>query len=540
MRTTAIDFGTTNCIVSFYESEDIKIAKVYGGQDQIPSIIAYPYEDLDNPEIGNRTLKGNTNYSYFEAFKMLLSEQPDSELLKGHQYTDQFTPVKVAKDFIHLLLEKIKNDYGEIGDLYVTIPHIWEKSTNLKSKEVLRSIFEDIGYPVKRFIPEPVAAASFFCYKYRKVNNKPFGGHLLVVDYGGGTLDISLCKMDDKGLTVLETTGSGENSINSIGNGGIAYDKDICLKILEDNGINPGTNIDNDPTFQTLLYNFEDQKIKSTIPIRKALGTYIAEPTLDRKITAFNLKFNNKELDVKPSTFHYIFNSEKYARRLENELDKIKRYISSNKIDSYHKNTFRIIPVGGFSSFPLVEFALLECMNPGEKNVDDQRFARPNEINANERGLAISEGACAIGAGLIDLTPTIMWNIGVQFVEFTATGIQNRDFTVFAKGDKYDKYKDRVKLVNGNILSLPKEARDAPFKLFVEFDDEKKAIPLFSNNEFFPEFTNDLLKYKMYSQILEDDFLIIIEPLNSRGVSKSVKLNRLFEMLHSGTSFVES
>jgi molecular chaperone DnaK len=542
-RITAIDFGTTNCIVSYFDGKDIQIAKKYGGKDQIPTVIVYPKDDPGNPELGNRILNGNKDYIYFEAFKMLLSETPESRLLKKYGYIDQYSPRKVAKDFIQLLIQKIRTEIGDIGDLYVTIPHIWEKSTNLQSKEVLKNIFEEIGFPVKRFIPEPVAAASFFCYKYHKAINKTFSGHILVVDYGGGTLDISLCKMDEHGLIVLETSGSGENSVSSIGNGGVAYDRDICLKILDENGISPNLDIDNDPAFKNLLCDFEAQKIDSCDPIRKALTSYLATtPFLNKKISALSLKFKDKELEVKRSTLYSIFDNEKFNGRLLKELDKIIHYIKINNIDTSHKNIFKVIPVGGFSSFFLVESTILKCLNPDAKEnvLNDERFANANEINANERGLAISEGACAIGAGLIDLTPTVMWNVGIQLTEIVDNGKYKLwYYDVFKRGDKYDKYKEKTKLVNGSTITLPRSAKDNQFKLLVEFDGEKKVIGIGGNNNFYPQFSGDRLKYKMHCQIKNEEFFIIIEPIDSNIESKSIKINQLFELLKEPIIFNE-
>ena len=72
-KVVSIDFGTTNCVVSYCQNgRDIEMARAYQEPEIIPSTIAYGVDD-GLITIGDKELKGNVKFRFFEAFKMLLS-----------------------------------------------------------------------------------------------------------------------------------------------------------------------------------------------------------------------------------------------------------------------------------------------------------------------------------------------------------------------------------------------------------------------------------------------------------------------------------
>lgn len=69
------------------------------------------------------------------------------------------------------------------------------------TRENIRTILTDIGLNKEQFSfqSEPVSAAAYFCRQWKKTQNSPFLGKLLVIDYGGGTLDVTLCEVSECG-----------------------------------------------------------------------------------------------------------------------------------------------------------------------------------------------------------------------------------------------------------------------------------------------------------------------------------------------------
>ncbi len=534
-KVVSIDFGTTNCVVSYcYNERDIEMARAYQGREVIPSTIAYEVMD-GSVTIGNKELKGNVEFRFFEAFKMLLSGKESEKLLSKHAYDNEYTPQKVTKDFIDQLMNLVKRNIGDFDELFVTIPHIWEKNTNLQSKEVLRNLFDECGYKVKNFIPEPVAAASYFCYKYSLNSKMPFNGHLLVIDWGGGTLDISLCEANQKEIKVLETSGFGDVRNNEVGKGGYEYDRLVCLHLLHGNDvIFNQEEINTDPHFLNLLNNFERIKIASAENISKKLKNYLRDNLLNNPINHFSsLKFGEKDIIVRPSDLVNPFNEFKNA--LTSELDKINQVITNNKIDTDNISAFKIIPTGGFCAYYLVEYTIADYYKSLGSN--DLRFPQPNEITPLERGLAISKGATAIGAGLIDLVPTVMWTMGVKLYEFLDNNVVERSFKIFEKGKKYKDYKEKQYLLDSEI-HYHTSANNAAFKLFIELNGQQIDAPIYKNSEFFPTNQTELVKYKLAYQIVDDTFFMIIEYGNIREEARRVPLSKVMELFSKGSFII--
>lgn len=535
-KVVSIDFGTTNCVVSYCQNgRDIEMARAYQEPEIIPSTIAYGVDD-GLITIGDKELKGNVKFRFFEAFKMLLSGKESEELLSKYGYDDKYTPQKVTKDFIDELMKLVGKNIGKFDELFVTIPHIWEKNTNLQSKENLKDLFAECGYTVKKFIPEPVAAASYFCYKYSLNSKNSFNGHLLVIDWGGGTLDISLCEANQKEIKVLETSGFGDVRNNEVGKGGYEYDRLVCLHLLEKNGVvfNP-EEINTNPNFLKLLNEFERKKISSSAEkISKKIENYLKDNLLDSPIDYFGtLKFGEKDIVVCPSDLVIPFDEFKNA--LIRELNKIDQVIMDNKIDTDNRSTFKIIPTGGFCAYYLVEYTIADYYKSLGSN--DLRFPQSNEITPLERGLAISKGATAIGAELIDLVPTVMWTVGVKLYEFLGNNVVERSFKIFEKGKKYKDYKQKQYLLNSEI-HYHTSANNAAFKLFIELNGRQIDAPIYKNSEFFPTNQTELIKYRLAYQIVDDTFFMIIEYGNIRQEVRRIPLSKVMELFSQGSFII--
>lgn len=143
--------------------------------------------------------RGKRDTITYEAFKMMLQED-NPEVLRSNNYID-ITPEDVTKAYLEYVLgEYIESkSHCVIDKLVVGAPVIWfdERKTNLgrdKLQRVLRSIEGVSEIEIKS---EPECACSYFVEEYRKKYNKKYVGKILLIDYGGGTLDISLCEVKD-------------------------------------------------------------------------------------------------------------------------------------------------------------------------------------------------------------------------------------------------------------------------------------------------------------------------------------------------------
>ncbi len=199
-----LDFGTTNSIISYLSTTGELEAFQYGGPNghkYIPSFIAYEDNFI---EIGTAARTTAANHPMIESygnFKMRLPIS-ESELLDR---SEGKTAVKVTADYLRELLISPENPYsfttqqGAIARLVVSVPEIWQRDIYNRGRESLQKLIQDLGLPLIQLVSEPVAAAAYYTWEMHRraiaQNTDLFTGNLLVCDMGGGTFDVSLCRI---------------------------------------------------------------------------------------------------------------------------------------------------------------------------------------------------------------------------------------------------------------------------------------------------------------------------------------------------------
>ncbi|MCD8126074.1 MAG: Hsp70 family protein [Clostridiales bacterium] len=182
----------------------------------------------------------------FSAFKMLLNEQ-DQRTLSSRNYSAEYTPKRVAGAFLQQQIHRILSNHAasEIENLVICAPEVWTTQNAVRHGQMDgRTILRDICGSIPEVknvnvVSEPAAASAYFAYRYWET--APQSYRLLIIDYGGGTLDLTLTEMHSQGasveIKVLYRTGFGENENGKIGNAGIAYmERVIRLAIAEATG----------------------------------------------------------------------------------------------------------------------------------------------------------------------------------------------------------------------------------------------------------------------------------------------------------------
>lgn len=236
-----VDLGSTYSSFSTYDivNKNVELCKpVMSEPEAIPSIAclnddgkmltgytARKYIQLDDPSA--RT---------FSAFKMLLTES-NEKLLQERGFGTDYTPSAVAETFLRDQVNKILSSHADPGvdNLVICAPEVWTTQSavrrgQLDGRTILRDICSRIPGVDRdriRIVSEPAAASAYFAYQYRRAVGSNFNGCLLIVDYGGGTLDLTLTEVHPQDasveIKVLFRTGAGENVQGRTGNAGIAY-----------------------------------------------------------------------------------------------------------------------------------------------------------------------------------------------------------------------------------------------------------------------------------------------------------------------------
>lgn len=438
-----IDFGSTYSVISAYNDAEERVEILTLAEDDsasIPSVVSVNRNGKVTCGKGAKEQMGKRSVRLFEAFKMLLPET-NTDMLRKRGYDDIYSPRRVTKDYLESVLHGILNRYGgdKFEDVVICVPEIWGKNLRtLDGRSILREILTgkdssgteiadgiDIPVGAVRVVTEPEAASAFFAYNFEKETGKNFNGHLLLIDYGGGTLDITLTEVISERQGVMEIGyreggGAGENHPDSggdgtIGSAGIAFMQDVVKNAIRNSGIVAEDEYIGytSPGFASAVRDLESQlkapdRIKEIEDTFGEYGSYYQdyEAILEEDpIEFYEIEYNDEPIAV---TYQQLYTSYKNVIEgvLNEQIKQINKKVSEHlgsdptQPEAGVRNDFKIALVGGFGSFYLVKKQIEEIYNI---DLNDKLDMRTKNIAANKREQAISLGAALIAAGKIDL-----------------------------------------------------------------------------------------------------------------------------------------
>lgn len=222
MATLSIDAGTFNYCAIIDSNGKQTLVREEEGNHTIPSVVHY------NPQ-GAVSACGKRAYSHYwknpntvRCAKRIIGLQLNSsdlkhyqkdciaEVISGDDHYPRFrmrcfpdnslTPTSVTRDLIQYVGELAKRQSElPIETLIVTVPAFFTQHQRLETQRAAKEahICENV-----HTVSEPVAAA----YKYH-LEGSPENANVMVVDFGGGTLDICIMKPKGDSFSVLATGG---------------------------------------------------------------------------------------------------------------------------------------------------------------------------------------------------------------------------------------------------------------------------------------------------------------------------------------------
>jgi molecular chaperone DnaK len=399
-----LDFGTTTSILSYWDGAVLR-AFHYGGYTgtgtpYVPSVVAYLEDDVLIGQDATQPLPPQS--SVYRYFKMLLPEKDKDRWLTsyGPYNTEKLVPVQVTNDFIAELLtgdsparKKRRglpaNEFAflhmhdeSINELVVSVPQVWNH-WQARGRQQLQNVVQELGLKLKQLISEPVAAAAYFAYRYKAKQGEPFLDNLLICDMGGGTFDVSLCALSEKKVEVLCSTGNGERGL---GIAGAHFDHQLLSKKLGG---------DRDPAVMAELLTALDRQKKETNP--KALFGYLRRPD-EVPITPVYRIASALEACA------YVFTFAEIVEAFSSVREGIFQVIAQIRNEAASKNypIDKVVMVGGFSRFPLVQQAVAEAF--GEDVFENSRLIDLETLKRDEMAFAVSYGACLVANEVIEIS----------------------------------------------------------------------------------------------------------------------------------------
>ncbi|PHV63823.1 Hsp70 family protein [Cyanobacterium aponinum] len=360
----AIDFGTSNTVITRInpvtgESEIVKLANLAQKNSSIPPIIpslvyinnANNDDVIIGQKVRNKGLDSKNNQRFFSNFKRGIGTdiQGFLPILDDKQLNFE----KIGDLFLSNILQELN---GELDSLIMTVPVDSFESY----RYWLTGVCEKWNIDKVRIIDEPTAAALGYGTEEDNL--------ILVVDFGGGTIDFSLVELDlgEKKKPQGFILKWGEKLL-----GESSAQKTKLAKVIAKAGANlGGCDIDN----WILDYFHEKQGVtKSSLTSRLAERIKIRlSQTEEAQEVFFNdLTLETYDLSLNRETFEEILNHNQFFAQLDTLMERVLQQARSNGVNINDVN--RVLLVGGSGQIPAVNQWLQQYF-PLEKIKCDRPF----------------------------------------------------------------------------------------------------------------------------------------------------------------------
>lgn len=311
MRTIGIDLGTTNCLAAVWQNGESVLIPDSSGEYLTPSFVSV---DGDQIYVG-KTAKE----------RMIAHPDQTASVFKRYMGTDRqfclggrmFRPEELSA----FLLKKIKEDaeaflQEEVGEAVISVPAYFHD----KARAATKRAGELAGFVVKRIINEPSAAA-LACQNMEQQEDAT----ILVFDFGGGTLDVSLVESFDN-VVQIEAV-SGDNHL-----GGSDFDNVIARYFCEK---------------QNLLWDSLNEKLKSVI-LKAAERCKIELTTATDAV--MRVRYEEQSWDLSLSRQDVVHIAAEIFRRMEKP---VKRVLMDGNISP--DELTEVVLVGGSCKMEIVK-----------------------------------------------------------------------------------------------------------------------------------------------------------------------------------------
>ncbi|MEN8222830.1 MAG: molecular chaperone DnaK [Acidobacteriota bacterium] len=388
-----IDLGTTNSVVSYMGKNGAELALSAQGERIMPSLVAFTKDDkilVGNPAKSQMILNTNTVHSvkrlmgkrfsevepYLHQFNYEIVEDDDDKLkIKIDKVL--YSAEEISAMIIMELKRSAENHLNDtIDGAIITVPAYFNDSQRQSTKDA----GEIAGLKVKRIINEPTAASLAFSTKITGEKK------ILVYDFGGGTIDVSILEIQDEVIKVLATAGD-------INIGGDDFDIMLTGMFLKEIEKETGIDLTND---KIAIQRLRDEAEKGKKMLSNEASYEINLPFL-------------AETDENPVNFQRILEKSEFENLIREKVEKtIEICVKALEAAGINPDELDdILLVGGTTRIPFVQKRLNEFFKkaPNKK-------ANPDEIVA--MGAAI-QGAITSGESRdILLIDVIAMSLGVK------------------------------------------------------------------------------------------------------------------------------
>ncbi|MDJ0736854.1 MAG: Hsp70 family protein [Nostocaceae cyanobacterium] len=393
----AIDFGTSNTVIARWNpvtstAETLNIPGLSIQQSLnpplIPSLVyvedASQSKVLVGQQVRDRGLDLGSEPRFFRSFKRGIGADIQGFLpeLDGQAITFE----QVGQWFISQVIEQLAPQSGGLDSLVLTVPVDSFESY----RHWLGKVCSTLPVEQVRMLDEPTAAALGYGLVDQEI--------LLVIDFGGGTLDLSLVRLDKS----VQATQKPVGFLLKWGNKSLAEDSKQKVKtarVLAKAGQNlGGTDIDS-----WLVDYFAQTQGMAVTPLTTRLAERVkiqlSSQSKANEVYFDDENFESYELELDRDTLENILKQNSFFERLDNSMTQLLQQGRRQGIEV--TDISAVLLVGGTSQLPAVQTWVKQYFDQ-----EKIRCERPFE--------AIAQGALQITQG-IEIKDFLYHSYGIRY-----------------------------------------------------------------------------------------------------------------------------
>ncbi|MBI1854249.1 MAG: Fe-S protein assembly chaperone HscA [Planctomycetes bacterium] len=434
-----IDLGTTLSLCAWVGPRGPEVVRDEAGRRFVPSVLSFTAdgEVLIGDEARRRAIaepentifsikrlmgKGLADLEHELRFVPYHVEETDRKLVRVRVRDRAYTPQELSAMILREVRDRAEARLGvEVTRAVITVPAYFDDAQRQATRDAGRLA----GLDVLRIINEPTAAAIAYGL------DRQHDGLVVVYDFGGGTLDVSILKLRDGVFQVLST--SGDTYL-----GGDDIDRSIMDVAAREIATRHGVDVRRDPSLlQALRDAAEATKIELSDASSAELGLRSSDGSLD-----YRRPITREELETL------------LVPLVERSLRACRQALTDAKLETTQVND--VVLVGGTTRIPYVRRRVKEFFGR-DPHVD----LDPEEVVA--LGAAVQAHALSGDASgsamqeilLLDVTPL---SLGIDTMGGAFSKLIMRNSTIPARAtDEFTTWVDGQTNVDIHILQGERE-----------------------------------------------------------------------------------